>query len=469
MRITYLVLVIGVLVGSGCTGDSQPPAATPTGAPGGAPQQQLSQEQLSGRNYKIANGSELASNIAVPTVKSAGKTAGQFKDMGPSAGDSGGGESSLKAANVPESVVFNSDGTFKMTYSDASYFVGGWKIVDGKLVLSIAGDSAIFDTKFPSADTIALLLQKATSGSSGGASSGGAVDINVSMIEPKQGDAKVTDFLAKTKGTWCYEDGNKNEKDDAIASFTQLGESNIHVLFFSGGSDYEAANLIGIHPDASFELSYYHPQSTLSPKFSVKDDTMTIAYAPLKKTVLKRISTEEAECKFSQPVQAPKTPLVLWLCIDESKFGHAGAQIDDKQKYLYASPNAKDRFVIYLSGNTDVSVQKAKSPWLNEYSNTSNNLLIMGMSPPAQVCAESSNKPGVMYPFQSLTIWNITHIDDLPILQDANCGDIPNETLLLEDADLYKKHDVVIIYPVGSKTPPIDKTKVPPPACQKQE
>lgn len=285
MRRQYWLLMTGAFIIAACTESSAPEQG-----------QQLSTGRLSGHSYTIANGAELAGNLAVPTTKLADKPAAS----------SGGGN-----ANFPASVVFNEDGTFKMTYADGSYFVGGWKIEQGKLVLSIAGDTAMFDVQFPSAESIALVLQNAAFGSAGGPSfitpPVGAVDTNAELI----GGATYTEFLAMTKGTWCYESGSMNVNDDAIASFMQLGADEIHVLLFesSDAESYGKAELNGVNPDGSFTLSYYHPLSKLQPKFSVHDaGTMTIAYAPLKKTQLRKVADDEVKCPDLPKAVMPGNP-----------------------------------------------------------------------------------------------------------------------------------------------------------------
>lgn len=323
-----MMLVVMTAVLAACTQGGDNP-----GTPAGAPQ------TLTVKGYKIANPDDFGAAVALPTVQdSAPPAKGVHKvegsvavDVGVSApASSGGGASSAASSSAssapsasspatpskPSSVKFNDDGTFKISYSDNSYLVGQWKMADTQLQLIFGGEAAFFDTKFPDADSIELWIKKTTGQASGEVSStaGGAsytsdapalmgADVQYGL-EPKALD----EFLAKTKGTWCYASGNTNIDDDAIASFVQQGQEDIHVLLFFSGSDYEKASLYEVSKDLSFGMSYYHAKSNLMAKFSVDGDVMTVKYAPFKKTLLKKISDDEAQCPNLPKVTEEKTP-----------------------------------------------------------------------------------------------------------------------------------------------------------------
>lgn len=353
--ISRVVLGVSMAAIAACTPASDAPGTSPGTSAG-------SLQTLTVKGYKIANPDGFGSAVALPTIKDSApvskgvqKTEGSAKpDVGTSAPvevgssapadaqapPSSSSPSVLTAAPLsatasspskPSSVKFNDDGTFKVSYSDGSYLVGQWKKVDTQLQLTFGGDSALFDIKFPDAESIELWLKKATGQSGGGAvaasdapaqqepgyatagsvgQSGSSAPVSAppsgataqmdgtSVPVPESTDSKAMDtFLAKTKGTWCYASGDTNVSDDAIASFVQLGSDDIHVLLFSSGTDYQKAELSVVNPDpASFTMSYYHPLSTLWAKFSVDGDVMTIKYAAFKKTLLKKIGDGEVPC-----------------------------------------------------------------------------------------------------------------------------------------------------------------------------
>lgn len=373
--ISRVVLGVALAAFAACTPASDAPGTSP-----GTPAASL--QTLTVKGYKIANPDGFGSAVALPTIKDSApvskgvqKTEGSSKpDVGTSAPvEMGSGASSdaqsasssptssapsvLQASPLPasspskpSSVKFNDDGTFKVSYSDGSYLVGQWKKIDTQLQLTFGGDSALFDIKFPDAESIELWLKKATGQSSGGsvaasdpsipieeqgsATAGSVVQPGSSITTSAPSDAATTQtgnagalvseippgqsvadskamntFLAKTKGTWCYASGDTNVSDDAIASFVQLGPDDIHVLLFSAGSDYQKAELSVVNPDAaSFMMSYYHPLSTLWAKFSVDGDVMTIKYAAFKKTLLKRIAEGEVPCPSLPKAVSVKTP-----------------------------------------------------------------------------------------------------------------------------------------------------------------
>lgn len=260
--------------------------------------------QLSDKNYKIANSDDLAKAISLPTTSNVGKGINLTIN-----------KSSSDILIKPSDVNFNSDGTFKLSYDDGSYLVGLWKVIEPQLQLTFGGYSAMFDMKFPDAKSIELWIKKETiatvepteplqpaTESSESTQTGGLITSAEEVLFPK------------LQGTWCYVSGYDGQESQWMAVESLIMDENKKIfvrLFWNlkvvihseSGEDYfsnkyEEAQVDDIgNYGSNFSLTFYRPQEGYMPQFTIKDDgTMTVAYAPLKKALLQRVSTNEAAC-----------------------------------------------------------------------------------------------------------------------------------------------------------------------------
>lgn len=284
MKKNSIAILLLVVLAVGCS----------SGGGGGT----ITQDQLAGKTFKIANQQALSEQVSVPTTR--GSSASQSIPTG------GGKTISIP---LPDTITFSADGTFRLTYSNTSYLQGNWRITDGRLEVTFAGRTALVDISFPDSNSITITISSSNT-------------IEPGQTEPGQptpapgGTSSNTttdpaDFVTQNNltGTWCYQSGFVQTGAGAITSLIFQTSGRTFVKPSSQpnqpapvqdqqhpSDDYEEVIIGSGGRDSSGVVTFRIAHQSDFPPMTISNGDILADYAPFKQSRLTKISEGDAVC-----------------------------------------------------------------------------------------------------------------------------------------------------------------------------